>query len=149
MLILVSNASSFDSLITLVWSSDLLCLKMITMENAKETDNADIFTLLSNIGSSTQTWRRQWLRPTSSKAFFDNKTTMSREIGRLLQFRAFKMAKKDHDDKQFQLLTNVSQPPEIFLSQNQCFISQITLKNNYQRIRICVRYLFGLLRSHW
>lgn len=55
MLILVSNASSFDSLITLVWSSDLLCLKMITMENAKETDNADIFTLLSNIGSSTQT----------------------------------------------------------------------------------------------
>ena len=50
MLILVSNASSFDSLITLVWSSDLLRLKMITMENAKETDNADIFTLFLILG---------------------------------------------------------------------------------------------------
>ena len=149
MLILVSNASSFDSLITLVWSSDLLRFKMITMENAKETDNADIFTFLSNIGSSTQTWRRQWVRLTSSKAFFDNKTTVSREIGRSVpQIGAFKMAKEDHDDKQFQLLQNVSQPLEIFLSQNQCFMS-IALKNNYQRIRICVRYRFGLLRSHW
>ena len=130
MLIPVSNASSFDSLITLVWSSDLLCLKMITMENAKETDKADIFTLLSNIGPSTQTWRRRWVRPICSKVFFDNKTTVSRGIGRsVLQIRAFKMAKKDHHDKQFQLSTNVSQPPEIFLSQNQCFISQITLKN--------------------
>lgn len=149
MLILVSNASSFDSLITWVWSSDLLRLKMITMENEKETDNADIFTFLSNIGSSTQTWRRQWVRLTSCKAFFDNKTTVSREIGRSVpQIRAFKMAKEDHHDEQFQLLENVSQPLEIFLSQNQCFMS-IALKNNYQRITICVRYRFGLLRSHW
>lgn len=39
------------------------------------------------------------------------------------------MAKEDHHDKQFQLLKNVSQPLEIFLSQNQCFMS-IALKNN-------------------
>lgn len=128
MLILVSNAQSFDSLITFVWSSDLLCFEMITVENAKETDNADIFTVLSNIGSSTQTWRRQWVRPTSSKVFFDNKTTVSREIGRsVLQIRAFKMANKDHHDEQFQLLKIFHNHQTVFLSQNQCFIS-ITLK---------------------
>lgn len=57
---------------------------------------------------------------------------MSREIGRsVLQIRAFKMAEKDHHDKQFQLLKNVPQPPEIFLSQNQCFISiTLTIKES-------------------
>ena len=54
-----------------------------------------------------------------SKAFFDNKTTASKEMGcSVLQIRPFKMA-KDHHDKQFQLLKRVSQPLENFLSQNQ------------------------------